>query len=301
MIPLHRPWFDQAEEEAVLRVLRSGNLAGNGRECAALEAELRRLFSLDYPLAVCSATHALEMIMHLLPVIGGEVIVPSFTFPSAANAVLAAGGAVRFCEVREPDLNVDLDHARSLVGPATRALVVTHYAGSPQRCDDFPVPVIEDAAHALGSRIGNTPCGALGAFGCLSFHHTKNIAGGEGGALLLSDADVARAARIYREKGTNRDDFVSGRVSFYTWMARGSSVVMPEMSAAVARVQLGKLDQILRARRQIASLYDQGLAELERQSKIRVVRPVGQQCVSSHHIYAVLVDPARRERMDDRW
>jgi dTDP-4-amino-4,6-dideoxygalactose transaminase len=294
MIPLHKPWIGEEDEAAVLRVLRSGRLAGNGPECAAFERELRdRLGGGHAVVSLSSATHALELAMQLLDLRGGEVIVPSFTFPSVGSAVLRAGGVIRFCEVRSHDLNVDLDHARSLIGPATRAVVVTHYAGHPQDVAGLPVPVVEDAAHALGSEIGGQACGTLGAFGCLSFHATKNLVSGEGGALITADDDAARQAKIFREKGTNRDDFTMGRVDHYSWVAPGSSLVLPELAAALARTQLAKFDRILEERTRVARYYDAALADLERSGRLQVVRPVGDGR-SSHHIYAVLVDPAVR-------
>jgi dTDP-4-amino-4,6-dideoxygalactose transaminase len=297
VIPLHRPWIGAEEESAVLRVLRSGHLAGNGPECRALEAELAARLGAPAGgvLAVSSATHALELSMRLLGVQGGEVILPSFTFPSVGNAVILAGGVVRFCDVREPDLNLDPDQARHLIGPATRAVVVTHYAGHPVDLGPLAVPVVEDAAHAFGSRIDGRACGAIGALGCLSFHATKNLVAGEGGALIVRDAGAAARARILREKGTNRDDFTAGLVDHYAWVGPGSSLVMPELSAAVARAQLARYDAILEARRHAARLYDEGLADVERAGRLRIVRPV--EGVSSHHVYAVLVDPARREHL----
>jgi dTDP-4-amino-4,6-dideoxygalactose transaminase len=298
MIPLHRPWLDSLEEAAVLRVLRSGRLAGNGLECAALERELQDRLGGGVVLALSSATHALELMMLLLNLEGGEVIVPSFTFPSVGCAIVRAGGVIRFCEVREPDLNVDLDHARSLVGPNTRALVVTHYAGNPQDFSDFPVPVVEDAAHALGSKSNGRSCGTVGEFGCLSFHATKNVVAGEGGALIVRDPAAARTARIFREKGTNREDFTAGRVDHYGWVGPGSSFVMPELSAAIARVQLGKMDRILEERSRVARVYDLELSGLEREGRLTIVRPV--QNGSSHHIYAILVDPSVRSDVISR-
>ena len=290
MIPLHKPWIAGDDEAAVLRVLRSGRLAGNGPECALLERDLEaRLGGRHIVVSLSSATHALELAMQLLDLRGGEVIVPSFTFPSVGSAVLRAGGVIRFCEVRLPDLNVDLDHARSLTGPATRAIVLTHYAGHPQEAGGLPVPVVEDAAHALGSEIGGRACGTLGAFGCLSFHATKNLVSGEGGALITGDADAVRRAKIFREKGTNRDDFTSGRVDHYAWVGLGSSLVLPELAAALARTQLARFDQILAERRRVASIYDAALSDLERAHRLQVVRPAGAGR-SSHHIYAVLVD-----------
>ena len=149
-IPLHRPWFGPEEEAAVLRVIRAGELAGNGRECKALEDELRGYLGAAHVLAVSSASHALEIAIHLVGASGGEVIVPSFTFPSVGNAIIRAGGRIKFCEVRESDLNVDLDHALSLVGPDTRALVVTHYAGHPFDCRGMSVPVVEGCGTCAG-------------------------------------------------------------------------------------------------------------------------------------------------------
>lgn len=292
MIALHRPWIDAEEEAAVLRVVRSGRLAGNGPETTAFERELQARLGTGAVVALSSATHALELAMLLVDVEGGDVIVPSFTFPSVGSAILRAGGRIRFAEVREPDLNLDLDHALSLVGPATRAIVVTHYAGHPQACAHLPVPVVEDAAHALGSAIDGRPCGTIGAVGCLSFHATKNLVAGEGGALLTPDPDLARRARIFREKGTNREDFTAGRVDFYAWVGLGSSLVMPELSAAVARAQLAKFDGIQAARHTVARLYDTGLADLEREGRLTIVRPTAG--TSARHIYAVLVDPAVR-------
>jgi dTDP-4-amino-4,6-dideoxygalactose transaminase len=292
MIPLHRPWLGAEEEAAVLRVLRSGRLAGNGSECAALERELQARLRVEHALVLASGTHALELAFRLLDVQHGEVIVPSFTFPSVANAVLGAGGTIRFCEIREPDLNVDLEDARALVGPRTRALVITHYGGHPQVARDFPVPVVEDAAHAFGSTIGDLVCGTLGVFGCLSFHATKNVVAGEGGALISRDREAVRRARIAREKGTNRDDFTAGRIDHYSWVGPGSSLVMPELSAAVARVQLAKADRILQERRRVAALYDERMADLEREGLATVVRP--RDGSSSHHVYAVLVPPVLR-------
>ena len=296
MIPLHQPWVDYAEEAALLRVLKSGHLAGNGRECAALERELRDRLGAAAVVVLSSATHALELSMLLLGVQGGEVIVPSFTFPSVGSAVLRAGGTIKFCEVRELDLNVDLDHARSLVSAKTRALVITHYAGHPQDFRGFPVPVIEDAAHAFGSQIGGRWCGTLGEFGCLSFHATKNLVAGEGGALLTDRVDAGRAARIFREKGTNREDFIAGRVDHYSWVGLGSSLVMPELSAALARVQLAKFDRIQEERGRVARRYDENLEDLVADGRLSVVRP-GEAACSSHHIYAVLVDPAHRSEL----
>jgi dTDP-4-amino-4,6-dideoxygalactose transaminase len=155
------------------------------------------------------------------------------------------------------------------------------------------MPIVEDAAHALGSRIDGRWCGTIGAFGCLSFHATKNFVAGEGGVLITRDADAARRARIFREKGTNREDFAAGRVDHYAWVAPGSSLVMPELSAALLRVQIAKFDRILTERRRVARLYDEGFADLEREGRLAVVRPRDSGS-SSHHIYAVLVDPAVR-------
>lgn len=295
-IPLHRPWTDDAERKALLRVFDTGRLAGNGVECRAFEAELREALDCSHVLVLSSATAALEIAMLAIGVDGGEVIVPSFTFPSIGNAIVRAGARPVFCEVREPDLNLDVEHALSLVTPATRAIVLTHYAGHPVWIDDAPVPLVEDAAHALSSTLGGRACGTLGLVGCVSFHQTKNLVTGEGGALLTDSKPIAHLAEVFREKGTNRQDMLRGDVDFYSWVGLGSSHVMPELAAAMGRAQLAKLDAIKRARGEIAHAYDGRLADLERSDTLRIVRNPGpgETC---HHIYAVLVDPESRQEV----
>jgi dTDP-4-amino-4,6-dideoxygalactose transaminase len=292
-VPLHRPWIGDEERAALARVLARGELAGNGPECRELESELAARLGIRHALVLTSATHALEVAMELLDVRGGEVILPSFTFPSAGNAIVRAGGRPVFCEVREPDLNVDWPHALSLVGESTRAIVVTHYAGHPVDPSPSPLPVLEDAAHALGSTLGGRACGTLGRFGCLSFHATKNVVAGEGGALLTDDLEAARATAVWREKGTDREAFARREVDHYSWVGLGSSLVLPELGAALARAQLARLDAITRRRPEIAARYAEGLADLERRGELRFVRALeGESC---HHIFAVLVAPARRQ------
>lgn len=293
MIPLHRPWFDRREEDAVLRVLRSGEVAGNGRECRVLERRLSERLGAPHVLAVASASAALEIAAHLMGLRGKEVILPSFTFPSVGNAIVRAGGRPVFCEIREPDLNLDPEDAAGRVRRNTGAIVLTHYAGHPVDPGGIGVPILEDAAHALGSSLNGRPCGRIGTFGCLSFHGTKTVVAGEGGALICPDEGRAEAASIFREKGTNRDAHVSGKVSSYCWVGLGGSFVLPELSAALAVVQLGKLDEILAARRRVAAAYDDRLAELERRERLRIVRRL--EGTTSHHLYAVLVDPRRRD------
>lgn len=286
--------MDDAEREALLRVFDSRSLAGNGVECRAFEAELREALSCRHCLVLSSATAALEIAMLAIGTEGGEVIVPSFTFPSIGNAIVRAGARPVFCEVREPDLNLDVEDALSLVTPSTRAIVLTHYAGHPVWIDDAPAPLVEDAAHALGSSYAGRPCGALGLVGCISFHQTKNLVTGEGGALLTESDEVAHAAEVFREKGTNRQDMLRGKVDFYAWVGLGSSHVMPELAAAVGRVQLAKVAAITAMRTEIARGYDERLAGLEERERIRTVRNPGPGH-SCHHIYAVLVEPGRRE------
>ena len=294
MIPLSRPFLDYREEEAVLRVLRSGRIGGNGAECHFLESELRGVLEAEHVLAVSTCSHALEITMELLDLDGGEVILPSFTFPSVANSVIRAGGKPVFCEIREPDLNLDLDHAKSLMRPQTKAVVVTHYGGNPVDFSSLPGQVVEDAAHTLGSRINRSPCGTTGRFGCLSFDHAKNVTGGEGGALICHTESDAERAKIVREKGTNRDAHLKGKATFYNWIGSGSNYVLPEVAAAMVSVQIQKLDRITAERRRIAGLYDEFLQEDEHEGRLKIVRPVGE-VVPNHHIYAILVDPRHRQ------
>ena len=299
-LPLHRPCFDEAEVEAVAAVIRSGQAAGNGPICREVEAMLRQRLGVRHVLLTSSATAALEMVLRALALRpGDEVICPSFTFSSTANAILVAGGTPVFADIDPETWNLHPERVERLIGPRTRAILPVHYAGQPCALDElsrlaapFGIPIVTDAAHALGARYRGCPIGAAEHAACFSFHQTKNLVCGEGGALTTDDDGLARAAEIIREKGTDRAAFMRGDVARYTWMEVGSSYVLSDILAAVLREQVKKLDWITRRRTEHAEFLLQELRPLENRLRLPIVRADVESC---WHVFAILVPPAHRD------
>ena len=250
-IAFHAPWFDERELEAVREAL-AGRVAGDGPVGRRVEALLAERMGARRVLLTTSGTHALELALLALGVgPGQEVVCPSFTFVSSANAVLRAGARPVFAEIEETTLGLDASDVERRLTPRTTALLPVHYAGvapDMEALSDLArrhgLRVIEDAAQGLAASWRGRALGTIGDAGCLSFHETKNVTCGEGGALVVSDPEVARRAEIVREKGTNRSAFFRGEVDKYTWVAEGSSYVLSDLLAAVLLAQLAKLDAI---------------------------------------------------------
>jgi dTDP-4-amino-4,6-dideoxygalactose transaminase len=300
-LPLHRPWFDAREEGALRATLAGTHVAGDGPQGRELERLLREWSGARGVLAVNSCTAALEMAMQIAGLgPGDEVIVPSFTFVSTANAVLRAGARPVFADIDPATWNLDPADVARRITPRTRAIVPVHYAG--MACDMAALDaiarkhgllVIEDAAHGINATYHGRALGACGALGALSFHETKDLVCGEGGALVVRDDDARlRAAEILREKGTDRTAFLRGERDKYTWVSTGSSYVLSELLAAVAVQQFEKLPEI--GRRKTAQA-ERLLAALAPFGDL-VQRPtVPDGCRPNWHIFAVLVDPSRRD------
>ena len=300
-LPLHKPWFDQREQQAMLDVLAGTHVAGDGVNGRELEQLLRDSTGARGVLVLNSCTAALEIavtIAGLGP--GDEVILPSFTFVSTANAVITAGARPVFADIDPITLGLDpRDVARRLT-PKTRALLPMHYAG--MACDMAAIMalgaargliVIEDAAHGVNATCAQGALGAVGALGALSFHETKDLVCGEGGALLIRDNDAfLHAAEIQREKGTDRTAFLRGELDKYTWVGVGSSYVLSELLAAVAVEQFRKLPEITRRKTAQAERLLAALAPYRDVVQLPAV-PAG--CRPNWHVFAVLVDPARRD------
>jgi dTDP-4-amino-4,6-dideoxygalactose transaminase len=229
-------------------------------------------------LLTTSCTHALELALLALGIgPGHEVICPSFTFVSTANAVLRVGAQPVLADIEETSLGLDPAQAESRVSPRTAAILPVHYAGYAAPMDGLldlarrrGLKVVEDAAQGLGASFKGTPLGALGDAGCFSFHETKNVTCGEGGALALRDKAVAERAEIIREKGTNRAAFLRGEVDKYTWVAEGSSYVLSDVLAAILDAQLDKADRIAARRASIAARYRRGLARWAETEGVRL-------------------------------
>ncbi len=295
-----RPWIEEADAEAAADAVRGQHLVGGGPVGRDVESDLASWLDDRRPLFLNSCTAALEAAVLLSGVTpGDEVILPSFTFVSCANAVVRAGARPVFAEVNAQTLNIDPADVARLVTPRTRAIMVVHYAGRAcdmarilDLADRHRLRVIEDAAHALGARWQGRALGTVGDFGCFSFHATKDITCGEGGALVCRDASDIERAEILREKGTNRAAFVRGEVHKYTWVSEGGSLVASDVLAAILRVQVGRLRTILSRKRALAAK----LSERLRPVADRITLPHEWPGIeSSWHLYPVLVPAADRE------
>lgn len=300
-IPFHKPWIDAAEVGRVREALQ-GRLAGDGPLARRVEARLAALLGAPHVLLTTSCTHAMELALLALGLhAGDEVICPSFTFVSTANAVLRVGARPVFAEIDPATLGLDPADVAARLTPRTRALLPVHYAGHAADMDGLlglarerGLLVVEDAAHGLGGGWRGRPLGTLGDAGCFSFHETKNVTCGEGGALVVHDPALAGRAEIVREKGTNRAAFLRGEVDKYTWVAEGSSYVLSDLLAALLDAQLDKLDEIQRRRARVCDRYREGLAGWAAERGVTLpLRLPGQQ--PSHHIFYLLYpdQPAR--------
>lgn len=296
MEPFNRPYMTGREFVYIAEAYANGVLAGDGAFTKKCHAELEQQIGCRRALLTHSCTAALEMSALLAGIgPGDEVIMPSYTFTSTANAFVLRGGVPVFVDIRPDTLNLDETLIERAVTPRTKAVVPVHYAGV--ACEMDPIlelarrrglMVIEDAAQGYGSTYRGRPLGALGELGCLSFHETKNVISGEGGALLVNDAALADRAEVIREKGTNRSAFFRGQVDKYTWVDVGSSYLPGELIAAFLWAQLQQGQDITRRRLGVWNHYHAGLAELEQRGWIR--RPiVPEHCSHNAHMYYVLL------------
>ena len=307
-IPFAKPYIGEEERAAVLQVLESGHLGGNGPVGATLQKRLQTLLDVPHALLTTSCSHAMEMAamaLRLGP--GDEVIVPSFTFVTTAGSMVRQGAKPVFVDIDEDTFNIDPDQIAAHITPHTRAIIPVHYAG--QGCDmdrimdiaqRYGLYVIEDAAQGFGAMYAGQWLGTIGHIGCFSFHVTKNLVCGEGGAFVTRDSLVSERAEIIREKGTNRSKFLRGQVDKYTWVDLGSSFVPSDLLSAILLAQLDRLDEIHRMRKGVWERYRDGLAELERCGEIIPPR-LDPRAQSNWHIYAFRVtDATRRDDLLDR-
>jgi len=296
-IPFNRPFATGREFEYIREAIANRHLSGDGeftRRCHAwLETRVRSARAL----LTHSCTAALEMMAILADIgPGDEVIMPSFTFVSTANAFVLRGGVPVFVDVRSDTLNIDPGEIEAAVTARTRAIMTVHYAGV--GCDMDAIGeiakrhgllVLEDAAQGLMAEYRGRPLGSFGACAALSFHETKNVIAGEGGALLLNDPGWIERAEIVREKGTNRSKFFRGQVDKYTWVDVGSSYLPSEITAAFLWAQLEEAERLTRERCAIWNLYHSHCELLESKGLLR--RPVvPSECRPNGHLYAVLVE-----------
>jgi dTDP-4-amino-4,6-dideoxygalactose transaminase len=297
IIPLGRPLVVGTELEYIGRAIASGRLAGDGEFTHACARLLERRLGARSVLMTPSCTAALELaaiVCGLGP--GDEVVMPSFTFVSTALAVVRVGARPVFVDIRPDTLNLD----ECLIEPAltsrTRAVMPVHYAGVACEMDRVMaiarargLVVIEDAAQAIGSTYLGSPLGSIGDMGAFSFHETKNITCGEGGALSVNEPSLVGRAEVVRDKGTNRGQFLRGEVDKYTWVDVGSSYLPSELCSAYLLAQLEVIDEVLRRRRAIERTYDELLEPLEARGLL-LTPTLPPECLGNAHVYYVLLE-----------
>ncbi|MEM1349739.1 MAG: dTDP-4-amino-4,6-dideoxygalactose transaminase [Myxococcota bacterium] len=295
-VPFNRPSFDAVAHDYLADSLASGKTSGDGPFTKRCRALLEEELGCASALLTTSCTHALEMSALLLDIKpGDEVIVPSFTFVSTANAFALRGAKVVFCDVRRDTLNMDESILPSLTTPRTRAIVPVHYAGIGCEMDvimdiagTLDIPVIEDNAHGLFAKYRGRYLGTFGAMATQSFHETKNFSCGEGGALLINDPGHIERAEIVREKGTNRSRFFRGQVDKYTWVDLGSSYLPADILAALLFRQLERREAIQERRAEIWNTYATELAQWAHTHGV-ILPTVPETCEQAFHLFYMLL------------
>jgi dTDP-4-amino-4,6-dideoxygalactose transaminase len=296
-IPFNKPYLSENHYRYINSLDKNDQLSGDGKFTKSAISIIKGITDSCSALLTHSCTAALEMTALLLDTkVGDEIIMPSYTFVSTANAFALRGGMPVFIDIRTDTLNIDEKQIEDAITPKTKAIVVVHYAGVACEMNTIldiankhNIPVIEDAAQAIMAKYNGTPLGSMGMFGCLSFHETKNINCGEGGALLINDEKYVERAEIIREKCTNRSQFFRGQVDKYRWVDIGSSYLPGELTAAFLAAQLEHAVEITKKRLDIWNKYHEIFQDLENTEKVR--RPIiPKECEHNGHIYYLLLD-----------
>lgn len=299
-IPFNRPTHTRLVDAYVAQALRSGHLSGDGvftRRCQELLAELLGGSTI---LLTTSGTHALELMALLLDIRpGDEFIVPSFTFPSTANAFVLRGAIPVFIDIRRDTLNLDERQLEALITERTRAIVPVHYAGVGCEMDEIltvaarhGIAVVEDNAHGLFGRYRGRLLGTLGVMAAQSFHETKNFSSGEGGAIVINDPTYVERAEIIREKGTNRRNFFRGLVDKYTWVDVGSSLLPSDLLAAMLLAQLEDREWVWERRSTIWHRYADELATWAASNHVELP-VVPDHCETPYHLFHMVMPSAQ--------
>ena len=295
-IPFNRPCQAGNEATYIAQAFANGHIAGDGPFTDKCQALLEEALGAPRAFLTTSCTHALEMAALLLGVgRGDEVIVPSFTFVTTANAFVLRGARPVFVDIRPDTLNLDETRIEELITPRTRAIVAVHYGGVGCEMDVIldvagrhNLVVVEDNAHGLFATYRGRPLGTFGAFASQSFHETKNFTCGEGGALIVNDPALLERAEIVREKGTNRSKFFRGQVDKYTWVDVGSSYLMSDILAAALYAQLEQRERIQATRRRVWEAYAQGLADWADANGVTLPH-VPAHCGQAYHLFYMLL------------
>ena len=305
MLPFNIPPYVPQCSDYVSQVIQSRKICGDGPFTRRCNEALEALTGAPKALLTTSGTSALEMAAILLDIKpGDEVIMPSFTFVSTANAFALRGAKIVFADVEPDTMNLDPAYVRAALTSRTRAIVPVHYAGV--CCDmdalnaiarEHGLAVVEDAAQAVGSFYKGRPAGSMSDVGCFSFHETKNYSMGEGGAVILNDPRMVERAEIIREKGTDRSRFYRGQVDKYTWVDIGSSFLPSELNAAYLLAQLEQRAAIAAARMARWEQYEAGLAPLEESGLIERMKVPADRVHNAHMYYIKLRSLEERSRL----
>jgi dTDP-4-amino-4,6-dideoxygalactose transaminase len=302
-IPLSAPWITDREISAITKSLKEGRVSSNEENLRGAVSELKRITSADNILLTTSCTSSLELALECLDLNkGDEVILPSFTYVSTANAILCAGGIPVLTDIEEETLSLDLDDVKSKITERTKAIMPVHYASI--SCDmdallniakNKNIAIVEDAAHAIGATYKEKHLGTIGDLGCLSFHDTKNCTCGEGGALLVNNPELMNKVEQMYEKGTNRSAFLRGEIDSYSWTSKGRSYALASPLAELLQVQLERFDEIHSKRKILADKYREGLQILASAGHIRLINPPEYAKSNDHIAFFLVEDPAKRD------
>ena len=294
MIPFNVPPCVGTALKYLEEAVRSRKISGDGEFTRRCSAWMEEKFGAKKVLLTTSCTSALDMALLLCDLQqGDEVLLPSFTFSSTANAAVLAGAKLVFVDVRPDTMNIDETKLEAAITPRTRAIIAVHYAGVACEMDTIleiarrhGLKVIEDAAQGVMATYNGRPLGTIGDFGCYSFHETKNYSMGEGGALLINDPVYIERAEILREKGTNRSKFYRGQIDKYTWVDFGDSYLPSELNAAYLWAQLEQAEKINADRLCSWNAYYEGLKPLAEAGKLELPT-VPEDCVHNGHMFYI--------------
>jgi dTDP-4-amino-4,6-dideoxygalactose transaminase len=305
MIPFNKPYLTGKETHYIYQAVMSGKISGNGAFTQKCQDWFQQKYGFRKVLLTTSCTDALEMAAILLDIrTGDEVIMPSYTFVSTANAFVLRGAKIVFTDSGPDNPNMDASCIESLITDKTRAIVVVHYAGIACEMDvimslanKYNLFVVEDAAQAIDSFYHDRPLGDIGHLAAFSFHETKNIIAGEGGMLVINDERFLRRAEIIWEKGTNRAEFFRGEVNKYGWVDVGSSFLPSEIVAAFLFAQIENLDLIQNRRKKLWERYYERLLPLQEQGICSLPSIPGYATNNAHMFYLVTKTPEDRKNL----
>ncbi len=307
-IPFNKPFFIGNETKYISQAVKSGKISGDGIFTKKCHDFFEKKYGFKKVLLTTSCTDALEMAAILMDTkVGDEIIMPSYTFVSTANAFVLRGAKIVFADSGSLNPNIDVATIESLITPKTKAIVVVHYAGI--SCDmdavmalskKYNLLVIEDAAQAIDSFYKGKPLGSIGHLAAFSFHETKNIISGEGGMLVVNDEQFIKRAEIIREKGTNRTQFFRGEIDKYDWVDIGSSFLPSELTAAFLFAQVENIELIQKKRLSIWERYSKELALLEKSRKIALPAIPNYATNNAHIFYIICKSLEERTALIDK-